>query len=127
VIGFFTGTDWAKVGNDIVTGIGNGIGAMAGWLAEAARNVAQGALDAIKGFLGIKSPSAVMAGIGGHMMQGWAQGITMNADLPTQAALGVAGNVTRATTQNFNLNIYGGMAPENPAQDFAMMKALLGV
>lgn len=72
-------TDWLQVGKDIINGLINGIGAMAGALWEAAKNIARSALDAIKGFFGISSPSKVMrdqvgkqidAGIGVGLKEG---------------------------------------------------------
>ena len=59
IVGFFTETDWGEVGKNIIQGIANGITAAVGWLADAAKKAAQAALDAAKGFLGIKSPSTV--------------------------------------------------------------------
>ncbi len=56
-----THTDWLGVGRNIISGIANGIGNAAGMLIQAARNVAANALNAIKSFFGIASPSKVMA------------------------------------------------------------------
>ena len=56
-------------------GIANGIKAGASWIADAARDAAKAALDAAKGFLGIHSPSRVMADeVGLPMAQGLAAG-----------------------------------------------------
>lgn len=59
VIAFFTETDWAGIGSDILTGIGNGLSSGLEWLKEKARDAARAALDAMKGLLGISSPSRV--------------------------------------------------------------------
>jgi phage-related protein len=88
IIKFFTDTDWAAVGQGIINGIIAGIKAAAAWLIKAAIDVAKAALDAVKGLLGIKSPSTVFATIGENMMEGMAQGITDNANL-IEAALSV--------------------------------------
>ncbi len=82
IIQSFREVDWGRVGRDIVSGIANGIRTSATWLAEEARYAASAALEAAKGFLGIRSPSAVFEQIGQQMMAGWARGIEMNARLP---------------------------------------------
>ncbi|MEN6480961.1 MAG: hypothetical protein ABFD29_02135 [Anaerolineaceae bacterium] len=61
VIASFTETDWGEVGSNIVQGIANGITSAIDWIVKAAEGVGKAAIDAIKGFLGIKSPSQVMA------------------------------------------------------------------
>jgi phage-related protein len=72
----FTETDWGAVGTGIVQGIAAGITAGASFIADAAKNAAQHALDAAKGFLGIQSPSTVAAAeIGLPLAQGIGVGI----------------------------------------------------
>jgi len=66
VIAFFRDTDWGSVGRYIVQGIANGITNAVDWIVRAAQNVGQAALDAIRGFLGIHSPSTVF-----EMQVGW--------------------------------------------------------
>lgn len=71
--------DWWQVGSDIVRGLINGIGAMAGALWNAARSIASSALSAIKSFLGIASPSKVMRDqVGKWIPSGVAVGIEAN-------------------------------------------------
>lgn len=71
--------DWWQVGSDIVNGLINGIGAMAGALWSAAQNIARSALNAIKSFLGIASPSKVMRDqVGKWIPSGVAVGIEAN-------------------------------------------------
>jgi hypothetical protein len=48
---------------------------MAGAVIDAAANVAKGAIDTVKGWLGIASPSRVFAEIGRYTMEGMAEGI----------------------------------------------------
>lgn len=76
VISFFRDTDWGAVGKGIIEGIVNGIVAAATWLADAAVNAAKGALDAVKGFLGIESPSTLF-----EMQIGWQMGAGMEKGL----------------------------------------------
>lgn len=49
--------DWLSIGNNIISGIKNGIIKSAGSIATAALNAARNALNSVKSFLGIKSPS----------------------------------------------------------------------
>lgn len=70
IVKFFTDTDWGEVGRNIVQGIANGITNAVDWIIRAAEGVGSAALDAIKGFLGIQSPSAVM-----ESQVGWQMGM----------------------------------------------------
>lgn len=56
-----TNTNWLQLGGDIIRGIANGVSNAVGTLVQAAKNVANSALNAIKGALGISSPSKVFA------------------------------------------------------------------
>jgi phage-related protein len=71
VISFFSDTDWLAVGTNIITGIGNGISEMSGWLADKAKSAAMAALDAMKGFLGIESPSKAFGELGKFSAMGF--------------------------------------------------------
>lgn len=73
---FFTQTDWGAIGKSILEGIARGITAGLSFIRDAARNAAQSALDAAKGFLGIDSPSrAFEMQVGLPSVQGWARGL----------------------------------------------------
>jgi phage-related protein len=76
---FFTTTDWGAVGDAVVKGVGAGITGAIEWIKNAAKAVAQAAVDAMKGLLGISSPSKVMAEVGANMMQGLGSGIASKA------------------------------------------------
>lgn len=79
LIDAFFNTDWISVGKNIISGIINGVVAMAGALVDAAKKIASSFLNGIKGFFGIASPSKVMrdqvgkqldAGIGVGLKEG---------------------------------------------------------
>ena len=53
----FVNTDWGEVGKNIINGIVSGITNAASSLVEAAVNAAKDAIEAVKGWLGINSPS----------------------------------------------------------------------
>lgn len=77
---FFTETDWGELGRNIIEGIAKGITGAVGTLQKAAQNASNAALQAAKGFLGIKSPSTVFEMEVGYMMgagvaEGWMNSI----------------------------------------------------
>lgn len=75
VIQKFKETDWLQIGKNIMTGIAEGIDKFKDILFDAAIRAAMGALDAIKGFLGIQSPSKVMEDqVGKQMAAGISKG-----------------------------------------------------
>jgi hypothetical protein len=72
---FFTQTDWGDVGSNILEGIANGISSGLEIIKNAAREAANAALEAAKGFLGISSPSKVFADeVGEPSAEGFGQG-----------------------------------------------------
>ena len=94
--------DWGELGSNIIQGIANGITGAVDWIVKAAENVGGAALAAIKGFLGISSPSTVMENEVGFMMGegtgiGWMRSIS---NLRTRLTAGMrtvvsaVGNVT---------------------------------
>lgn len=83
-------------GRNTGSGFAEGIGAMADYVWSAARNIASSALNAIKNFLGIHSPSTVAAWLGEMFDKGLGGGIADNAKLAVNEALGLAKKVTGA-------------------------------
>ena len=82
----FTDFDWADIGINIISGIKNGIVGAAGTIADAAKDAAKGALNGVKGLLGIHSPSRVFENEVGKMIDlGLAEGIENNAGQVTDA------------------------------------------
>lgn len=93
--------DWEKLGNNIVEGIANGITKAVDWIVKAAENVGGAALAAIKGFLGISSPSKVFEDQVGWQMGegvrvGWTKSLTSLRGSLTGDINGVmaAGNIS---------------------------------
>lgn len=92
-------TDWLQLGKDIISGLINGIGAMAGALWDAAINIAKSAVDAIKSFFGIKSPSRLMRDeVGKYIPLGIAAGIQGNTR-PISNAMRDIAELTAGTVQ----------------------------
>lgn len=119
-----THTDWLRLGGDIIRGIASGVSNAVGSLIDAARNVANRALGAIKSALGINSPSKVFArevgrwippGIGTGMegampkltadMRRQMQGVVDDANRAVSAELGIvnrslAGDIPYGYSEN---------------------------
>ncbi|SHI42521.1 tape measure protein [Parasporobacterium paucivorans] len=73
-------TDWAKIGGDILTGIKDGFVAAAKGLGKSFTEALGGAVDIVKDFLGIHSPSTLMRDlIGKNLMLGIGVGVEDNA------------------------------------------------
>lgn len=95
-----TGKMLWDAGKNILEGLGNGINSAVDGVKNKLKEFAQGALDSIKSFFGIHSPSRVMAKMGGYMMQGFALGIVRN----TGQAISAATNASEAALAGFNTN-----------------------
>jgi phage-related protein len=81
VLDFFRNTDWGQVGRNILEGIARGITNGLSIIVDAAKGAAQAALDAAKGFLGIKSPSTVFAKeVGEPSAEGFGKGFAAKMD-----------------------------------------------
>lgn len=72
----FKGLSWSSVGSNIISGITSGIASAAGNLVNAAVNAARSAIDTVKGWLGIHSPSRrAKKEIGQMIPEGAAEGV----------------------------------------------------
>lgn len=67
-----------SVGTDLVKGLWNGIKDKTAWIGNKIKGFCNNALDSIKDFFGIRSPSIEMAKIGDYLVQGFAEGIIDN-------------------------------------------------
>ena len=82
----FTGVNWGGVGMNIIKGIGSGIASAAGSLVDAAVNAAKSAIDTVKGWLGIHSPSTRFRDEVGRMIgEGLAIGIRRETSTVSKA------------------------------------------
>ena len=76
-----------NTGRNVVIGLWNGIAAAGSWLANQLWRWVKAVIpDPIERFLGIRSPSRLMAGIGGDVAAGLALGITDGADMVAKSA-----------------------------------------
>ncbi|HDR8058685.1 TPA: hypothetical protein QC443_002440 [Bacillus cereus] len=67
--------DAVSWGKDIIAGIGEGMAAMGGWIADKAKGVVSGIPKAVKKFFGIQSPSRLMMEFGGFITEGLGVGM----------------------------------------------------
>ena len=78
-LGKALGAVW-EIGKNIVSGLWSGIQSMASWIRSKVSDFVGGIVSGIKGVLGIRSPSTVFAGIGGHMAEGLGLGFMRAMD-----------------------------------------------
>lgn len=72
--------DMLSIGSDLVRGLWNGISDMAGWINGKIKGFGEGVLNGIKDFFGIRSPSRVMAEMGGYLAEGLGLGLERGVD-----------------------------------------------
>ena len=82
--------DWAQLGKDIITGIGNGIMSMWGWVVTTSENIANAIRGAFSGVFDMGSPSKLMYEYGENIMHGLGQGILATRWVPVEAIRAVA-------------------------------------
>lgn len=87
------GGDFLQAGKNIIDGLVKGITQGGPQLVEKVRQIAAGALNEVKKFFGIKSPSTVFAEIGDYLMQGLSQGIEDGSGETIKTAQSVAQDV----------------------------------
>jgi phage-related protein len=92
-------------GQDLINGFINGIRSMAGRAAQAARDAVAAVPAAIKGALGISSPSKVAAALGREVPRGLALGILDTMDLIRRAAETAAAQVTIGLPRDFSASV----------------------
>ena len=115
ISGFFTSIpgkisgafgDLGSIGSNLVDGIIQGVTGAAGRLAESVKNMAKGAIDKVKGFLGIHSPSRKLRDeVGQFIPSGIAVGITANASDATRALADLNKRMMATVTPEMALNI----------------------
>ena len=96
VVKAITGINLLQAGKDLINGLINGIVANAPAVVNKIKEICGQALDAVKRFFGIRSPSTVMAGLGENLMKGLADGITKAGSQATSAMTGVSQDLAAA-------------------------------
>ncbi|UYZ01214.1 hypothetical protein OJ967_12350 [Peribacillus frigoritolerans] len=91
--GFFEAIDLMQIGKDIIQGLIDGIGSMAGAAVEAAAGVAESIKGAVTGLLDIHSPSRVMFEYGGFVSEGMGLGIEDGSKYVQKMAVDMTGGI----------------------------------
>lgn len=112
-----------EAGKNIIDGIVRGVQQGSKKVIDTVTNIAKGALDAVKSFFGIKSPSRVMASMGNYMMEGLENGIVKTGKSVMKATESIAQGIYdsfgvidgQSVTASVNGNISGDpiLAPAN--------------
>lgn len=101
----FTEVDWASVGKEIINGIASGIKSMASSITKSVKDAASGALNGVKGFLGIHSPSRVFRDeVGKFIPEGIAVGISENANVTEDSISGLGSSLLLKGKEMLSLN-----------------------
>lgn len=83
-------TDAINAGKNLIDGIVKGVMNAKDAVVNKVKEICSGALDAVKNFFGIKSPSRVMAQMGDYLMQGLQNGVQRAGDAVVSAATRVS-------------------------------------
>ncbi len=86
--------DFVNAGRDLINGLVNGIANAKDAVVNKVKEICNGALDAVKKFFGIHSPSRVMASMGDFLMQGFRNGIENAGDAVVNTATAIANRVS---------------------------------
>jgi phage-related protein/uncharacterized protein YoxC len=95
ILSSFRSINLLSIGKDIIRGLLNGIGSMAGAVMEKAASIANSVKNTIKDALNINSPSRVMMELGRWTSEGLADGIGKAAILAKRAAANMAEGVIK--------------------------------
>ena len=98
---YIKSVNWLGLGRNIIDGIVKGLRSAGSAVKNFLMDIAKGALDSVKRFFGIKSPSRVMADeVGQYLPLGIAKGIEKNASAVEDAMYDLAGDVTAKPVLN---------------------------
>lgn len=123
IINCFTSFDWGELGRNIIDGIKEGILGMAETLVQSAKDVAGKALDGMKSFLGIHSPSKVFENQVGKMIDlGVAGGVDNNANV-VEAAMQDLSN-TAVTAYDTEIGFTGTVRSQSKDTDTRIIELL---
>jgi hypothetical protein len=100
IVTIWTSIDWMEIGRSIISGIGDGIMAMLGWITNLAGTVSGAVVDSFKDMLGISSPSTVAAEeIGVPFADGISQGLRQAMASFNRTVSGITGDMTDVSAQ----------------------------
>lgn len=94
-----------RIGGDMIRGLAQGIANNAGSVIEKVKEVCRNALDSVKKFFGIKSPSKLMAKQGNFIMQGLGAGIENGTRGVITAAQASAATISNQLSAQGNVDM----------------------
>lgn len=127
--------DFVNAGRDLIDGLVRGIGNAKDAVVNKVKDIAKGALDAVKSFFGIKSPSRVMMQMGDFLMQGMENGINRAGEAVVNAAQSVSERISDGMHQSFEnvadgaksvVGVYKGMYGQLNAMNMTQAASLNG-
>lgn len=104
IVKFFKDIDLYQIGKDIIQGLINGIGSMAGAVWDKVKSITDGIKNAITGALQINSPSKLTTQYGKWVGEGLAIGMDKSLDMVKRAANGLA----TITSESMNVGLGNG-------------------
>ncbi|MED1305612.1 hypothetical protein P4U65_35145, partial [Bacillus pacificus] len=114
--------DLFKIGKDIISGLIDGLGSMAGKVLDKVKSIGSSILDGFTGFFDIHSPSRVMRDkVGKHIGSGLAVGIQQSSGVVLQVVQDLSNSVfgiLENTLHAFNRSNMNGMMNNNPLQKY---------
>lgn len=110
-VSFFSGL--VDAGKNLVNGLVKGIGDGKDAVVNKVKDICKGALDAVKSFFGIKSPSKVMAQMGGFLMQGFTNGV----ERAGSGTISAVRNVSSTISDQFAEGTFDGRLMANVTSD----------
>jgi phage-related protein len=127
--------DAINAGKNLIDGIVKGVAGAKDAVVNKVKEIASGALDAVKKFFGIKSPSRVMAQMGDFMMQGMQNGIERAGSAVVKAATTISGKISDGMQDSLSnvsqgarnvVGVYRGMYGQLNAMNMQSAGALAG-
>lgn len=90
--------EWLSAGKDLVQGLIDGAGEKIGEVGTKAKEIGKKALDSIKNFLGIKSPSTAFKEVGNNVGQGLIDGVDEKGGEVESSSQGLGGKLLSGIT-----------------------------
>lgn len=127
--------DAINAGKNLIDGIVKGVMNAKDAVVNKVKEICSGALDAVKKFFGIKSPSRVMAQMGDYLMQGLQNGVERAGDAVVSAATTVSERINDGMQNSLAnvadgaqrvVGVYSGMYGQLNAMDMASAASLNG-
>lgn len=127
--------DAINAGKNLIDGIVKGVMNAKDAVVNKVKEICSGALDAVKKFFGIKSPSRVMAQMGDYLMQGLQNGVERAGDAVVNAATTVSERINDGMQNSLQnvadgaqrvVGVYSGMYGQLNAMDMASAASLNG-